>query len=57
MSKIELQNYDNKRLRSFNSITTFPYSTNAFKVCFEELKIKQAFGADHDSLKTTNHHN
>ena len=57
MSKIELQNYDNKRLRSFNSITTFPYSTNAFKVCFEELKIKQAFGAYLDSLKTTNHHN
>ena len=57
MNKIALQNFDNKRLRSFNSITTFPYSTNAFKVCFEELKIKQAFGADHDSLKTTNHHN
>ena len=57
MNKIALQNFDNKRLRSFNSITVFPYSANVFKVCFEELKIKQAFGADHDSLKTTNHHN
>ena len=44
MNKISLENYDNKRRRSFNGITTFPYGTNAFKVCFEELKIKQAFG-------------
>ena len=43
INKISLKNYDNKRLRSFNGITTYTYSTNAFKVYFEELKIKQAF--------------
>ena len=43
ITKISLENYDNKRLRSFNGIATFPYGTNAFKVCLEELKIKQTF--------------
>ena len=51
MTKFTLKNYDNKRLQSFNGITTYPYSTNAFKVCFEELKIKQAFSAYVDSYK------
>ena len=40
IDKISLKNYDNKRLRSFNVITTYPYGTNAFKVCFEEKKNK-----------------
>ena len=43
VNKIALKNYDNKRLRSFNGITTFPYGTNPFKVCFEEIQIKQVF--------------
>ena len=53
MTKITLKNYDNKRLNgiSFNGITTYPYGTNAFKVCFEELKIKQAFSTYVDSYK------
>ena len=50
INKIALQN-NNKRLRSFNGITTFPYGTNAFMVCIEELKIKQAFAAYIDSQK------
>ena len=49
MTKTTLKNYDNKRLQSFNGITTYPYGINAFKVCFEELKIKQAFSAYVDS--------
>ena len=43
IDKIALNNYDNKRLQSFNGITTYPYGANAFMVCYEELKIKQAF--------------
>ena len=43
INKIALRNYDNKRLRSFNGIITYPYGTNAFKICLEELKIKHAF--------------
>ena len=42
MNKIALKNSDNKGLRSFDSITSFPYGTSGFKVCAEELKIKHA---------------
>ena len=42
IDKIALNNFDNKRLRSFNEITTYPYGSSAFKVCFEELQIKIA---------------
>ena len=51
INKIALKNSDNKRLRSFNGITTFPYGTNTFMVCIEELKIKQALTAYIDSQK------
>ena len=49
INKIALKIYDNKRLRLFNGITTYPYCTNAGKICFEELKIKQASGTYLDS--------
>ena len=49
INKIALKIYDNKRLRLFNGITTYPYGTNAGKICFEELKIKQASGTYLDS--------
>ena len=42
INKIALKNSDDKRLRSFNGITTYPYGTTAFMVCMEELKMKQA---------------
>ena len=51
MTKTALKNYDNKRVCSFNGITTYPYGTNAFKVCIEELKIKQALAAYLDTQK------
>ena len=57
INKIALKNSDNKRLRSFNGITTYPYGTSAFMVCIEELKMKQVLASYLDSLKTTNHHN
>ena len=40
INRIALKDSDNKRLRSFDGITIFPYGTNAFKVCAEELKGK-----------------
>ena len=43
--KIALNNFENKRLRSFNRITTYPSDSNAFKVCFEELQIKIEFAS------------
>ena len=35
INKIALKNNDDKRLRSFNGITTYPYGTSAFMVCIE----------------------
>ena len=49
INKVALENYDNKRL--FNGITTFPYGTNAFKVCFEELQMKRLYASYVDSKK------
>ena len=42
MNKIALKNSDNKGLRSFDSITSFPYGTSGFKVCAKNLKMKHA---------------
>ena len=39
-NKIALRNSDNKILTTFDGITTYPYGTNAFKVCEEELFVK-----------------
>ena len=54
INKIALKNSGNKRLRSFNGITTYPYGTSASMVCIEELKMKQALAS---YLQTINHLN
>ena len=36
-NKIALSNNDDERLQTFDGITTYPYGTNAFKVCKTEL--------------------
>ena len=51
INKVALKKYDNRRLRSFNGITTFPYGTNAFKVCFEELQMRQLYTSYVDNIK------
>ena len=40
INKIALSSNDNKRLRTFDKITTYPYGTNAFKVCENEMLSK-----------------
>ena len=40
VSKIALSSNDNKRLRSFDKITTYPYGTGVGKVCKTELLSK-----------------
>ena len=37
VNKIPLSSNDNKRLRTFDRITTCPHGTNAFKVCESEM--------------------
>ena len=40
VNKIALNSNDNKRLQTFDRITTYPYETNAFKVCESEMHSK-----------------
>ena len=37
VNKIALNSSDNKRLQTFDRVTTYPYGTNAFKVCESEM--------------------
>ena len=40
INKIALSSNDDQRLQTFNNITTYPYETNAFKVCESEMLSK-----------------
>ena len=40
INKILLSSNDDKRLQTFDKITTYPYGTNAFKVCESETLSK-----------------
>ena len=40
VNKIALNSSDNKLLQKFDKITTYPYETNAFKVCESEMLSK-----------------
>ena len=40
IKKIALSSNDDKRLQTFDKITTYPYGTNAFKVCEREMLSK-----------------
>ena len=40
INKIALSSNDDKRLQTFDKITTWPYGTNAFKVCESEMLSK-----------------
>ena len=40
INKIALSSNDDKRLQTFDKITTYPYGTNAFKVCEGEMLSK-----------------
>ena len=36
-----LSSNDDKRLQTFDRVTTYPYGTNAFKVCESEMMVKK----------------
>ena len=40
VNKIVLNSNDNKRLQIFDRVTTYPYGSNAFKVCESEMLSK-----------------
>ena len=37
VNQIALSSNHDKRLQTFNKVTTYPYGTNAFKVCESEM--------------------
>ena len=37
VNKIALSSNDDKRLQTFDRVTTYPHGTNAFKVCESEM--------------------
>ena len=41
VNKVAINSNDNKRLQTFDRITTYPYGTNAFKVCESEMMVKK----------------
>ena len=41
VNKIALISNDDKRLQTFDGITTYPYGTNAFKVSESEMMVKK----------------
>ena len=57
MTKVALNSNDDKRLQTFDRVTTYPYGTNAFKVCESEmLTVKYLFfeKLQWDSVTTIN---
>ena len=40
VNKIVLSSNDDKRLQTFDKVTTYPYGTNGFKVCESEILSK-----------------
>ena len=40
VNKIALSSNDDKRIQIFDKVTTFPYGTNTFKVCENEMLLK-----------------
>ena len=40
VNKIALNSNDDKRLQTFDRVTTYPYETNAFKLCEREMLSK-----------------
>ena len=40
VNKTALSSNDDKRFQTFDRITTYPYGTNAFKVCESEMLSK-----------------
>ena len=41
VNKIALSSNDDKRIQSFDKVTTYLYGTNAFKVCKNEMLLKK----------------
>ena len=43
INKIAIRSNDDKRLQTHDRITTYPYGTNAFKVCESEMMVMKTY--------------
>ena len=43
VNKIALSSNDDKRIQTYDKITTYPYGTNIFKICENEMLLKNKF--------------
>ena len=41
VNKITLSSNDDKRIQTFDKVTTYPYGTDVFKVCENEMLLKK----------------
>ena len=41
VNKIALSSNDDKRIQTFDKVTTYPYGANVFKVCDNEMLLKK----------------
>ena len=41
VNKIALSSNDDKRIQTFDGVTIYPYGTNVFKVCENEMLVKK----------------
>ena len=41
VNKIALNSNDDKRIQTFDKVTSYPFGTNVFKVCENEMLLKK----------------
>ena len=46
VNKIALSSNDDKRIQTFDKVTTYPYGTNVFAVCKNEMLLKNKVMSD-----------
>ena len=50
VNKIALSSNDDKRIQTFDKVTTFPYGTNVFKVCESEMLSKNKLNESDEDI-------
>ena len=56
VNKIALSSNDDKRIQTFDKVTTYPYGTNVFKICENEILVKLKPKSNSSILlKSSNH--
>ena len=52
VNKIALSSNDDKRIQTFDKVTTFPYGTNVFKTCENEMLLKNKLNELDEDIET-----